>query len=164
MRNGLTQSNLDKGHELFMDVSDPASARYARHYIAEEVIDIFAPAPETVEAVYKWLHSAGIESARITHSADKQWLGFDATTAEAEELLLTEYHFYEHSRTGQNTIASDEYYVPAHIQHHVDSSLPVLNSSPPVAHRTSERLRSGPFDAQRATIEVLGGLLCLCPL
>ena len=124
MRVGLTQSNLDKGHELLMDVSDPASPRYAQHYTAEEVIDIFAPAAETVEAVSKWLHSAGIEAARITHSVNKQWLGFDATTAEAEELLQTEYHFYEHARTGENNIACDEYNVPAHVKQHIDYITP----------------------------------------
>lgn len=109
MRIGLTQSNLDQAHDLLLQVSDPGSARYAQHYTAEEVADIFAPAKEAVDAVSAWLHSAGIHASRLSQSANKQWLQFDATTAEAEELLQTKYHFYEHLSTGKNNIACDEY-------------------------------------------------------
>lgn len=34
---GLTQSNLDKGHDYFMNVADPESPNYAKHWTAEEV-------------------------------------------------------------------------------------------------------------------------------
>jgi len=34
---GLTQSNLDKGHDYFMNVADPESPHYATHWTAEEV-------------------------------------------------------------------------------------------------------------------------------
>jgi hypothetical protein len=34
---GLTQSNLEKGHDYFMNVADPESPNYAKHWTAEEV-------------------------------------------------------------------------------------------------------------------------------
>lgn len=39
---------------------------------SEEVIDFFAPAQSSVDAVLDWLTSAGIERRRISQSANKQ--------------------------------------------------------------------------------------------
>lgn len=74
MRIGLTQQNLDKGHEMLMEVSMHDSPKYGQHYTAEEIIDIFAPSVESVNIVKTWLSSAGIPLSRVTQSANKQWL------------------------------------------------------------------------------------------
>lgn len=39
---------------------------------SEEIIDFFAPAQSSVDAVINWLVSAGIERQRISQSANKQ--------------------------------------------------------------------------------------------
>lgn len=109
MRIGLTQRNLDEGHEALMQVSHPDSPHYGKHKTAEEVIEMFAPAASTVDAVRAWLENAGIEASRISQSVNKQWLQFDAKSSEAEELLNAKYHFFEHSEHGKTTIACDEY-------------------------------------------------------
>ncbi|KAK0119805.1 Tripeptidyl-peptidase sed1 [Cadophora gregata] len=124
VRIGMTQSNLDKGHDLLMDVSHPGSKKYGQHYSAEEVADIFAPSQDTVDAVRGWLVSAGIASEKISQSINKQWVQFDASVFELESLLITEYHEYEHSDTGKTTVACDKYHVPSHIQEHVDYITP----------------------------------------
>jgi tripeptidyl-peptidase I len=121
---GLTQSNLDRGEELLMSVSHPDSESYGKHFTAEEVVDIFAPAEDTVDAVRSWLEGAGISKHRISQSVNKQWLQFDVKVAEAEELLKAQYHFYEHQSMGKHSIACDEYHVPADIQPHIDYITP----------------------------------------
>lgn len=88
--------------------SDPRSPNYAKHWTTEQVIETFKPQDETVEAVREWLIAAGIHPARITHSENKAWLAFDATTKEAEELLQTEYHSYQH-KNGHMSVACDQY-------------------------------------------------------
>ena len=70
---------------------------------------MFAPGQETVDAVRDWLTDFGIASERITHSDNRGWLAFDATTAEAEGLLHAEYHLYEHATLGHVTPACDRY-------------------------------------------------------
>ncbi|KAF2717180.1 subtilisin-like protein [Polychaeton citri CBS 116435] len=124
MRIGLTQQNIDFGHEFLMDVAHPDSPSYGRHYTAEQVTDLFAPSADTVQMVKSWLEDAGIAVDRITQSVNKQWLQFDAKTSEVEELLKTKYHFYEHSRSGSSSIACDEYHVPRHVQEHIDYITP----------------------------------------
>ena len=91
---------------------------------AEEVIDLFAPSADSVNAVTEWLKSAGFSADRISQSANKQWMQFDATVAEAEDLLFTEFYVYEHRHTGTQNIACDEYHVPAHIREHIDYITP----------------------------------------
>jgi len=70
---------------------------------------MFAPSEKTVAAAWEWLVSSGISAERITHSDNKAWLAFDATTEEAEALLHAEYHKYEHASTGNVAAACDAY-------------------------------------------------------
>ncbi|KAL2070575.1 hypothetical protein VTL71DRAFT_13601 [Oculimacula yallundae] len=124
IRIGMTQSNLDKGHDLLLEVSHPTSKKYGQHYSAEEVADIFAPSQKTVDAVHEWLVSAGIAAEKISQSVNKQWMQVDASVLDLESLLDTEYHEYEHTDSGKTTLACDKYHVPSHIQEHVDYITP----------------------------------------
>nr|POF12860.1 tripeptidyl-peptidase sed1 [Quercus suber] len=99
MRIGLKQSNLDKGYEWLNEVSHPESEKYGKHWSPKEVAEAFAPSTETVEAVKAWLHSSGIDASRTKLSQGLSWLDFDATVDEAEELLKTKYHVFEHDAT-----------------------------------------------------------------
>ncbi|KAL4803820.1 peptidase S8/S53 domain-containing protein [Aspergillus unguis] len=116
----LTQSNLDKGHDLLMQVSDPFSATYGQHLSTEQVHDLFAPAEESVTKVRAWLEAEGIEEYRISQSKDKQSLRFDATASELERLLRAEYYLYEDEEAGTAHVSAQEYHLPVSIQPHVD--------------------------------------------
>ncbi|KAL4898153.1 peptidase S8/S53 domain-containing protein [Aspergillus ambiguus] len=124
MRIGLSQSNLDHGHDLLMELSHPGSTRYGKHLSAEEVHDLFAPSQDSVDEVRSWLESAGISAHRISQSANKQWLQFDADAAEVERILRTKYNLYSHSGTGRSHVACREYHVPESIKHHIDYITP----------------------------------------
>jgi tripeptidyl-peptidase-1 len=124
VRIGLTQSNLDKGPELLDEVSNPFSPKYAQHYTPKQIHDLFAPRKDTVDTVSQWLQGAGIAAYRIRQSVNKQWLQFDASTAEVEALIKTEYYKYAHHGTGRTNIGCDEYYLPEHVQEHVDYITP----------------------------------------
>jgi tripeptidyl-peptidase-1 len=54
------------------------------------------------------LNKAGIEAERISQSVNKQWIQLDLSASEAEQLLQTKYHFYDHAATGKTTIGCDE--------------------------------------------------------
>lgn len=49
-----------------------------------------------------------------------QWIQFDATTAEVEDLLFTDYFYWEHGPTGSENIAAEEYHIPSNVQTHID--------------------------------------------
>lgn len=87
---------------------------------------MFAPAQQAVDGVRDWLESSGIEPHRISQSANKQWIQFDAEVSEAEHLLKTKYYHYEHIPTGNMHVACDEYHVPEHLTNHIDYVTPGL--------------------------------------
>ncbi|KAL2854044.1 peptidase S8/S53 domain-containing protein [Aspergillus pseudodeflectus] len=124
VRIGLAQSNLDHGHDLLMEISDPASSRYGKYLSAEEVHGLFAPAEDSIEQVRAWLESKGIDASRISHSINRQWLQFDASAEEMEWLLQAEYYLYSHTESGRSHIACREYYVPESVQSHIDYITP----------------------------------------
>lgn len=121
--------------------SDPNSERYGKHLSPEEVIRLFAPAADSVDAVTEWLKSAGFAANRISQSVNKQWIQFDANATEVEDLLYTQFYVYEHRRTGTQNVACDEYHIPAHIREHIDYITPGI------------RLRVEPGRAKKAKRE-----------
>ncbi|KAJ5253111.1 hypothetical protein N7489_003521 [Penicillium chrysogenum] len=127
VRIGLTQSNLDYGHELLMDLSNPHSSRYGQYLSVNEVHDLFAPTEKSVNDVRYWLESAGIAKERITQSANKQWIQFDADAEELENLLHTKYYLYSHAETGRSHVACREYHVPSSVRAHVDYITPGIS-------------------------------------
>ncbi|MCJ1386575.1 hypothetical protein MMC17_009701 [Xylographa soralifera] len=153
MRVGLVQTNLEKGHDLLMDISDPASPNYAKHWTSEEVINMFRPSEETVSAVAKWLIASGISKERLTHTDNKAWFAFNATVQEAEDLLKTEYFVYENSVLGHTTVACDEYHAPAHIQQHIDYITPGIRLVDSLERRRIKR-NTPNQDARRAASNI----------
>ncbi|KAL7623689.1 hypothetical protein AAE478_005241 [Parahypoxylon ruwenzoriense] len=127
MRIGLKQQNLQSGHDLLMDISErsnPESKNYGKHLSAEEVVRFFAPSEESVNAVKDWLIGAGIPSNTIAQSSNKQWIQFDAPVSQVEDLLMTDYHVWEHIDTEVKNIACDEYHVPKQVKEHIDYITP----------------------------------------
>jgi tripeptidyl-peptidase-1 len=111
-------------HHLTPFSSHPNSPRYGQWYSADEIIELFAPPQKAVDSVRAWLEDAGIAAERISHSANKQWIQFDAKAHEAERLLRTKYFQYEHEATGSLHVACDEYHVPLHLSEHIDYITP----------------------------------------
>lgn len=67
IRIALAQRNLHRGYELLMDVSDPTSKNFGKHWTAQEVHDMFSPSQESVKAVKEWLISSGVDASKIQH-------------------------------------------------------------------------------------------------
>ncbi|KAI1124400.1 peptidase S8/S53 domain-containing protein [Nemania abortiva] len=138
MRIGIKQSNIEAGQAKLLDISSPGSPNYGRHMTADEVVDFFAPAQSTVNAIVEWLTTAGIAAERIGHSANKQWIQFDATVDEVENLLYAEYFIWEHS-SGTQDVSTEEYHVPKHIQEHIDYITPGIRLRTRTAQMQSSR-------------------------
>ncbi len=78
------------------EVSHPKSPQYGNHWTAGKIAETFAPSEETISAVHNWLVGSGIPAERIKISSTKGWINVDASVAEANELLRTEYNVYVH--------------------------------------------------------------------
>lgn len=80
-----------------------------------------------VQAVKDWLSTSGIAGERIKQSQSLGWLHFNATIDEAENLLKTKYHIYEHGETGQPHVACEDYSIPANLKDKIDFVTPTLH-------------------------------------
>ncbi|KAF2761577.1 putative protease S8 tripeptidyl peptidase I [Pseudovirgaria hyperparasitica] len=162
MRIGLAQSNLEYAHLHLLDVSDPDSKNYGKHWTSEEIIQFFHPSNETIETVRNWLVDSGITIDRIVHTDNKAWFAFDATADEAERILHTEYYEYEDSVTGGILPACEEYYVPIHVQKHIDYVTPGIkllappnapNSKHDLMRRTERKITPHKFYRPKGPIQ-----------
>ncbi|KAH8821350.1 peptidase S8/S53 domain-containing protein [Xylogone sp. PMI_703] len=122
---GLSQGNLDAGHDHLMAVSDPRSTAYGQHWTPEKVAEFFQPSTETIKSVQTWLVRSGIDEKRVKLSNGKHWISFNATVKELEDLLQTKYNVYRH-QSGRNYIGSESYHLPTSLQQHVDFVTPTI--------------------------------------
>ncbi|KAJ2989765.1 hypothetical protein NUW58_g3301 [Xylaria curta] len=126
IRIGLRQRNLENAESYVYEVSDPTSPNFGKHWSAEQVANTFAPAPEAKNAVLKWLVNAGIDRKRISLSKGHNWVQFDGTVKEAEQLFATEYWHYQHLENGGHRLAVDAYSLPGNVQKHIDFVMPTV--------------------------------------
>lgn len=128
LRVALTQPNLDNIESLLLDVSHPESPNYGQHWSAAKVAEMFRPTSESISTVMEWLLSEGIDGSRIRLSKSGGWIEANVTVSEAELLLSTEYHVYNHGPTDTKHIACDSaYHLPEHVSKHVDIVTPTLH-------------------------------------
>ena len=129
IRIGLTQRNLHLGPQHLKDVSDPSSTSYGKHWTSEQVVEYFAPSDESIQSVRTWLNEAGIAEHRQALTSKRGWIWVEATIAEMEALLKTEYHIFNHGETGEHQIGCEEYSIPDSIRPHVDFITPTVGFS-----------------------------------
>ncbi|KAI0344783.1 subtilisin-like protein [Trametopsis cervina] len=146
LRIGLAQNNIDRIEELLMDVSHPDSPNYGNHWSASEVASMFRPSSETVDTVRDWLHTGGIEPSRVRLSNSGGWLEANVSVAEAERLLKTEYHVYNHALTDiKHFGCASGYHVPEHVSKHVELITPTIHFDAILNKRRPEmQKRKGP--------------------
>lgn len=107
----LAQSNVDDGYGHLLEISDPRSEAYGRHWTTEEIHAKFAPSDAATERVLSWLHEHGHARERVASSASNGWLAVDMSAREAERLFATEYYEQENDDSSV-VIICDEYDPP----------------------------------------------------
>lgn len=145
----LAQRNNRLGEHLLMQVSDPQSPNYGRHWSSQQITEIFSPSNATVEATVSWITTTlGIDKDRLSLSAGNGWLNFRTTVVEAEALFETEYWIYEHGSRAQFAAGADHYSVPENLQGHIDFVYPGV--------MLGERFLKSPSGVGRSERETMG--------
>jgi tripeptidyl-peptidase I len=139
VRIGLTQQNLHRADEFIYDVAHPDSPNYGKHWSKQKIVETFAPKQETVDLVLEWVEAEGIRLDRVRISKSRNWLTFNATVREVEQLLKTEYHIYKHIKHGQSHVACEEYHIPEHLSEHVDLVVPTVHFDQRIGHERRKK-------------------------
>ncbi|TQV90872.1 hypothetical protein V2A60_008341 [Cordyceps javanica] len=126
VRVALKQRNLENGMDYLMDVSDPDSPNYGKHYTAEQVAELFKPADESIDAVKRWLADSGVADDSLIVPKSKGSVYFSTTVDKLENILQTRYHVYQHARSDLEHIGTDQYSLPHEVSNVVDFVVPGL--------------------------------------
>lgn len=121
--------------------SDPASPKYGKHYTQQQVIDLFAPHDDSINAVHDWLAQNGVPKHRARLSKSKTWVDFTTTVGHLEKLLQAKYHVYSHINGKDQQITSEKYTVPGVVSDHVDFIAPAMTFSSGRATGAAQRKR-----------------------
>jgi len=65
MRVALKQQNLEHAEAFIMDVADPKSPNFGKHWSADRVAKTFAPSGEASNKTIDWLVASGISKHRL---------------------------------------------------------------------------------------------------
>jgi len=116
--------HLTSPHSLLEDellaISDPTHPRYGDHHTQLSLRAFTAAAPEAISAVTAWLSAHGLKSSL---SATGDVIKTHVSLEQAESLLGTKYHKYEHS-DGRTIVRTTEYSVPVAVKRFVEMVQP----------------------------------------
>ncbi|KAF8531378.1 subtilisin-like protein [Gautieria morchelliformis] len=118
LRIALVSNNLAGLEAALYDVSTPSSSLYGQHLSKEEVEAFVAPSSATATAVNEWLSSNGLTASPVSPAGDM--LSFSLPVSKANELLAADFAIFTHQATGEQTIRTLSYSVPAALANHIE--------------------------------------------
>lgn len=85
----LKQRNVDTSLSSALAVSMPTDARYGSHLSLDDIVDLVSPPQSSVDAVLRWLFSAGVPRSATSVTASRDFIVVDTDVRTAELLLNT---------------------------------------------------------------------------
>lgn len=118
----LAQPNLDNLDAYLLDVADPFSPNYGKHWTPRQVAEKFRPSAEAIEAVHSWLvEDLGVAAHKVQMNRKGDAVLLNVTVAEAEDILGVEYFVYTHDDDASERVGCHGgYSLPEHVSKHVD--------------------------------------------
>ncbi|KAH9000929.1 peptidase S8/S53 domain-containing protein [Lactarius hatsudake] len=129
--------------DTLYEVSQPGHPRYRAHLTKEQVADLVAPRPQSLELVNSWLEHHGISSSSVSMTHGGNTLMLEAVpVAQANTLLGASYQLYRHVERGETIVRTVGYSLPAPLHWHVLTVAPTTSFVPPPAQWKTPRSRS----------------------
>ncbi|KAI9463220.1 subtilisin-like protein [Lactarius psammicola] len=106
-------------------VSSPRHPRYGAHLSKEQVAELVAPHPHTLELVNSWLEYHGVLSSSISVTHGGNWLTLTGLSVfKANDLLGASYQLYRHAETKETIVRTVGYSLPVALHAHVETVAP----------------------------------------
>ncbi|KZV66822.1 subtilisin-like protein [Peniophora sp. CONT] len=148
MRINLAMNDRDGLEAKLMEAATPGSASF-RQWLSKDDVESFSkPSAETTKAVTDWLSSHSIEATPMTPAGD--WLKIEVPVSKANELFNTEFSTFRHIASGDESVRTLEYSVPADLEGHIKAVHPTTSFSGPLRGAPVVRVNT-PQLAERAT-------------
>ncbi|KAJ7107249.1 subtilisin-like protein [Mycena crocata] len=140
LRINLVQNDLAGLENALNAAAIPSSPSYGKWLSKEEVQEFARPSPETTAAVTQWLSENGVEFSPSSAAGD--WISISVPAAKANDLLKADFSVFKHTASGQESIRTLEYSIPASLQAHIKLVTPTTSFTSP--------RRAGPVMVQKS--------------
>ncbi|KAI0327206.1 subtilisin-like protein [Cubamyces sp. BRFM 1775] len=134
----LKPSNTSGLIQSLLDVSDPASPNYGNHLTKDQVDQLVAPQPESVQAVTNWLSKNGISPEVYSSAGDL--LRIQVPMNQANTLFNANFTGYVHDKTNTTMIRTLSYSLPADVNEHLAFVYPMDQFIPPPTRKAEVRV------------------------
>ncbi|KAF2798804.1 subtilisin-like protein [Melanomma pulvis-pyrius CBS 109.77] len=119
----LVNQDMDKFHELAMNIATPGHALYGNHMSQDAILSMIAPKKESSELVMQWLaNEMSSSEAKVTLKGD--YVTVLASVNTVEKLLDAEYSTFVRPGTSEKTLRTLQYSLPDVLKGHVDMVQP----------------------------------------
>ncbi len=136
--------------------------RYRMHLSKEEVSELVAPHPDTLELVNSWLQHHDVPSSSVSPTHGGNWLTLlDVPVSKANDILGASYQLYRHAETNDTVLRTIGYSVPATLHKVVQTIAPTTYFGSPRAMRRTLHLQPNATtlpDGDRELREALANL------
>jgi tripeptidyl-peptidase-1 len=131
--------------------------RYGAHLSKEQVAELVAPHPDTLELVSSWLEYNGVPPSSISTTHGGGWLTVAGVpVSQANELLGASYQLYYHAGTNETILRTVGYALPAALHIHVQTVAPTTAFTSTRLLQQTPRSRSSGAAAQAANVATSG--------
>ncbi|KAI9448945.1 subtilisin-like protein [Lactarius psammicola] len=111
--------------DALYQVSEPKRPKYGVHLSKEQVAELVAPHPHTLELVRSWFDHHGVPSSSISTTHGGGWLTVTGMpVSQANKLLGASYQVYQHTETKDRIVRTVGYALPAVLHAHVQTVAP----------------------------------------
>ncbi|KAH9170959.1 subtilisin-like protein [Lactarius sanguifluus] len=125
------------------EVSDPGHPRYGVHLSREQVADIVAPHPDTVQLVRSWFEHHRVTSSSVSVTNGGSFLTVTGVSvSQANDLLGASYQLYRHTKSNETIVRTLGYSLPVVLHMHVQTVAPTTFFSSQVTPWQTPRKRS----------------------
>ncbi|VDB96160.1 unnamed protein product [Peniophora sp. CBMAI 1063] len=113
----LTNSDITGLEDRLKIVSSPSSSEYGKWLTREEVNVFVAPTQESLSAINAFLATHNLVAIPVSPAGDI--VAVNVTVAQANSLFDTEYYTFMSTDTGDTTVRTLEYSIPASLKGHL---------------------------------------------
>ncbi|KAF8257948.1 peptidase S8/S53 domain-containing protein [Lactarius quietus] len=126
------------------EVSDPRHLKYGAYLSREQVAELVAPHPDTLQLINSWLEHYGVPSSSVSTSHSGGWLTLtDVPVNQANALLGASYQLYEHAETKDRILRTLGYALPVVLHAYVQAVAPTNYFGSPRKRQQRQREHLG---------------------
>ncbi|KAH8979043.1 subtilisin-like protein [Lactarius akahatsu] len=116
--------------------------RYGAHLSKEQVAEVVAPHPDTLELASSWLGHCNIPSSSISMTLGGNWLKvIGVSVSQANRILGASYQLYQHVETNDTVLRTISYSLPEVLHGRIQTIVPTTYFSSPLTEAMRPRIR-----------------------